>query len=91
MDIEKRLELLKKIQKVEAPPFLLTRIRERIDSSSIEKAPATWRFGFIAAAVVVLSLNVSIFFKSSRTENKNGIGEEINSMDLSNTNDLYNE
>jgi hypothetical protein len=91
MDIDKKLELLKKIQKVAAPSFMLTRIMERIDSSTIEKAPTTWRFAFIAASVVILSLNVSIFFKSSGKQNENGIEEVISSMELSNTNDLYHE
>jgi hypothetical protein len=91
MDIEKRLEQLKKIQKVDAPPFLLTRIMERIDSSAIEKAPATWRFAFVAATAVVLSLNVSILFNSSGKQNEKGIEEVINSMNLSTTNDLYHE
>jgi hypothetical protein len=91
MDIEKKLELLKKIKEVDAPPFLLTRIKERIDSSTIEKAPATWRLAFVTAAIIVLALNVSILFKSSGKQNEKGIEEVISSMDLSNTNDLYNE
>jgi hypothetical protein len=91
MDIDKKLELLKRIKEVDAPPFLLTRVRERIDSSIIEKAPATWQFAVVAAAVVVLSLNVSILFKWSGKQNEKGIEEVISSMDLSDTNDLYNE
>jgi hypothetical protein len=91
MDIEKRLEQLKKIRKVDAPPFLLTRIRDRIDSATIEKAPTTWGFAFIATSIVVLVLNVSILFKPSGKQNEKGIEEVVSSMDLSNANDLYYE
>jgi hypothetical protein len=91
MDIDKKLELLKKIQKVDAPPFMLTRIMEHIDSFTIEKAPTAWRLAFVGAAVVVLSLNVSIFLKSSDKQNESGIEGVISSMELSNTNDLYND
>jgi hypothetical protein len=90
MDIDKKLDLLKKIQKVDAPPFMLTRIMERIDSPITQQAPATWRFAFVTAAIFVLALNVSIFFRSSDKQNE-GIAEVISSMELSTTNDLYNE
>jgi hypothetical protein len=91
MDIEKKLELLKKIQNVDAPPFLYTRIKQEIDSSIGEKAPATWRFAFIASSVVVLILNAFILFNLSSKQNEKGIEEVISSMDLSNINDLYHE
>jgi hypothetical protein len=91
MDIDKKLELLKKIQKVDAPPFLLTRIMERIDSHTIEKAPASWRLAFVATVIVILGLNVSILFNSPGKKNEKGIEEVISSMELSNTNDLYDE
>ena len=91
MDIDKKLELLKKIQKVDAPPFLLTRVTERINSYTIEKAPASWRLAFFAVAIVVLGLNGSVLFKSLEKQNENSIEEVISSMKLSNSNDLYNE
>jgi hypothetical protein len=91
MDIEKKLELLKKIQKVDVPPFLLTRIMERIDSATIEKAPTFWRLAFIALSMVVLALNVSILFKPSDKQNKQGIEEVISSMELSTSNELYHD
>jgi hypothetical protein len=74
---------------VDASPFMLTRTMERIDSSTIEKAPTTWRFAFIATSVVVLSLNVSIFFKLPGKQNSNDIEEMVSSMDLSNANNLH--
>jgi|694.fasta_scaffold04963_20 hypothetical protein len=91
MDIDKKLELLKKIQPVEAPPFLLTRIRASIDLPTGEKLSATWRFAFVAVALIVLTLNVSAFFTLSNNKSSKGIEEVVNSMELSNSNDLYHE
>lgn len=91
MDIDKKLELLKKIQKVDAPPFLLTRILARIESPGSMPAPASWRLAFIAVLITVLSLNVSLFLKSSDSADSRGIEEVVYSMELSNSNDLYHE
>ena len=91
MDIDKKLELLKKIQKVDAPPFLLTRILGRIDSAIIGKAPATWKLAFIAVALVMIALNISILLMSSDQPTTQGLSEVISELDLSTSNQLYNE
>lgn len=91
MDIDKKLELLKKIQKVDAPAFLLTRVLARVQSPERMPAPASWRLAFIAASTVVLILNVSILFKSAGKQNEKNIEEIAASLELSNTNDLYND
>jgi hypothetical protein len=91
MDIDKKLELLNKIQQVDAPPFLLTRIMASIDSPTDEKLAAKWRFAFVSTAVIVLTLNVSAFFALSTNQSSRGIEEVIYSMELSNSNELYHE
>ncbi len=90
MNINEKLDLLKKIDRVEAPPFMLTRVMQRVKSPSAP-APSTWRVVFFAIAIIILSLNVSIFFISSSTENNDGIGEVISSMEMSTTNELYHD
>ncbi|MBA4145592.1 MAG: hypothetical protein C0523_07510 [Cytophaga sp.] len=91
MDIDKKLELLAKIKRVEAPPFLFTRILERIDSRAMEKAPATWRVALVTATLLILTLNVSVLFRASDKPKESDVEEVINSMRLSRTNDLYHE
>ncbi len=91
MNIDKKLELLKKIQRVDAPPFMLTRILQRVQPPSSAPAPVAWRLAFVVTAIVILSLNVSIFFKSSSTKSSKGIEEVVTSMELSTTNELYHE
>ncbi len=89
MNIDEKLDLLRKIDRVEAPPFMLTRIMQQVKSSNVTPAPSTWRVAFVAIAIVILSLNVSIFFKASSTETNDGIGEVVSSMELLTTNELY--
>jgi hypothetical protein len=91
MDIDKKLELLKEIQKVDAPPFLYTRIKQEIDSSISEKAPTNWRLAFAMIAILIFSLNVFILLNTSGIKKNGGIDEVVSSMGLSNSNDLYNE
>jgi hypothetical protein len=91
MNIDKKLESLKNIQPVDAPPFLYTRIKQEIDSSIGEKAPANWRLAFATIAILIFSLNISILLNTSSTKKNDGIDGVVSSMGLSNSNDLYNE
>ncbi len=59
------IELLRKVRQVEAPPFLLTRIRARIDAARAEKLPAAWAWAGTLAFGLLLLLNVVL---AARTE-----------------------
>lgn len=88
----KELESLSKINKVEAPPFLLTRIRARIASLN-EAAPVQWKWALAATALLVFALNAAAILK---TEIKNdrpepGLEQVIKGMNLSPSNGLYDE
>jgi hypothetical protein len=93
MNIDKKLDLLKRIKEVDAPPFLLTRIRQKIQNLADVEAPVKWKWAFALASVVMLVLNISVLVKSSAVSpvKKPGIENVINSMNLSSANDLYNE
>ena len=95
MNIDNKLDLLKQIKEVDAPPFLLTRIRQQIANLNNVEAPVKWKWAFAASAILILALNVSIFFKSDETtasSGKNtGIENVVKSMNLTNSNNLYNE
>ncbi len=95
MNINTKLDLLKQIKQVDAPPFLLTRIRQQIDNLSNVEAPVKWKWAFAASAILILALNVSIFFKyddTTASAGKNtGIENVVNSMNLTTSNQLYNE
>ncbi len=95
MNIDNKLDLLNKLKQVDAPAFLLTRIRQQINNLGNVEAPVTWKWAFALSSLLILALNISIFFKSndnaSAISKTGGIENVINSMNLSTTNDLYHE
>ena len=92
MNIDNKLDGLKKIRQVDAPPFLLTRIRQQIQSLQDAPAPVKWKWAFAVSTILVLALNISILFKSTDTQpTKPGIENVVKSMNLSSANNLYNE
>lgn len=91
MDIEKKLALLQKIHREEAPPFLYTRILASIDSRIYQPAPVSWKLCLVAAFSVVIALNVSIFLKPSNSQNSHSIDKVVSNMELSTENELYHD
>jgi hypothetical protein len=91
MKIDNRLDKLKNIQRVDAPAFLFTRIKQQIENLAQAPAPARWRFAFVSVAIILLILNMAVLIRSSRIEKRSGVEQVINSMHLSSSNDLYHE
>ena len=91
MSIDNQLDKLKKIRQVEAPPFLFTRIREKINSLTERSAPVKWQLSFVAIAILLIVLNTEIIVRSSRTTDNSAVDQVVNSMQLSSSNDLYHE
>ena len=89
MNIDHNLDALKKIEQVGAPPFLLTRIKQQI--RNLENAPVKWRWAFAVSATVIITLNLSVFFSNDISTKTNSIETVVSSMQLSNSNTLYNE
>ncbi len=91
-NIDNKLDLLKQIKEVDAPPFLLTRIRQGIDNLHNAEAPVKWKWAFAIISIFLLLLNLSIFFKTPATTNKKaGIESLVTTLNLSTSNSLYNE
>ncbi len=91
MNIDNKLDALKKIKQVEAPPFLLTRIKQQIQNLGNAPAPVKWKWAFAASTIIILALNFSIFLTRSGSDKNAGIETVVSSLHLSNTNALYNE
>jgi hypothetical protein len=95
MNTKNELDLLKQIKKVDAPPFLLTRINQQISALQNTKAPLVWKWTFAASIIVLLITNISIVVSSTKsttpTNNNNNIENIVSSMSLSSTNELYHE
>jgi len=91
MDIEKKLELLKNIRQVDAPPFMLARIKERIHTISNPVTPVQWKWAFGLAGLIMIALNTFVYLSGNKAENKGSIETLVGTMDMSNTNELYHE
>ena len=79
--------MLEQIQKVDAPPFLLTRIKQKIENtrSSNFSPYLAWSLG--VSFVLVLLLNIGVLLsKTTETKSTNNIA---NTMDLLPKNTLY--
>ena len=91
MNIDNKLDKLKNIRGVDAPPFLFTRIKERIDSIGNTPVSTQWKLAFVLAALLILALNTGVLVQSSERENKNSITDVVSSMQLSSSNDFYHD
>lgn len=91
MDIEKKLELLKKLSRVDAPAFLLTGIKERIRQTFHEPAPVRWKMAFTALAIVVLIVNIIAVARSEKQAAGKGPEVIFRAMQLSSSNEFYYE
>ena len=97
MNIDNKLDALSRIKQVDAPHFLLTRIKQQIRNLENAPAPVQWTWAFAASTVVVIALNLFIFLgtndssTTTNTVNTDGIETVVSSMHLTNTNTLYNE
>jgi hypothetical protein len=91
MNIDNKLDKLKNIRRVDVPPFLFTRIKERIDSMSDAQVSKQWKLAFALTALLIVALNTGIIFQSSGREKKNNITDVVSAMQLSPSNDFYHD
>lgn len=81
------LELLDQIQKVEAPPFLMTRIRQKIDAAAANQIPGSWVWSLGLSFILVMGLNIAIIVNNMQVPATDD--NIVNTMNLSPDNALY--
>lgn len=75
------LDILSKIQKVEVPPFLYTRIQQKIENGN--DLTFTKRLGWSLAVsfIIVLVMNVVVLsYKTSQSKDQNNLAQEMGLM-----------
>ncbi|MBP6673470.1 MAG: hypothetical protein KA247_09990 [Bacteroidetes bacterium] len=90
MNIDTELNTLQKIRPADAPPFLFTRIEQRIASRSDSTTSVKLRFVVVSSLFVLAVLNVIAV--SSFTVDRDpdtGIRHLASEMNLSSSNNLY--
>lgn len=85
--MENELGILNKIQKVDAPPFLYTRILNRVQNKMKETVPVKWAVAAAACLLILITINISVI-QSSKESNNTNLSEVFS---LQTTNSLYNE
>lgn len=91
MNIDNRLEKLKKISRVDVPPFLFTRIKQSIDSIKDAPVSVKWKFAFVTSVIILLALNIGMLTNFSKKKNVQELEQVVSSMQLSSSNDFYYE
>jgi hypothetical protein len=91
MNIDNKLDKLKRIDKAEVPPFLFTRIKQSIDSMNEAPVSMKWKFAFVTSAIIMLALNIGIINKTSNKTETKSIEQIVTSLQLSSENEFYND
>lgn len=88
---EINLDILGKIERVEAPPYLYTRIESKIQSERNESLPKSWIY--IAGVIGCLLLMFNIFSLTQSIESPipKGLLEYSEIIEMNSSNQLYND
>ncbi len=87
-----KFDLLKKVRKVDAPPFLLTRIQARIRRNEAERPPASWQWAGSLAFGLLLLLNALAIKQPATPSGSSDPSESlVQNFQLDQTNQLYVE
>lgn len=85
ISVEKQLEILHSIKKVEAPDSLLGKIQQRIENVEAAVIPMNWIS--VAAAVAVLFISIDVYVIKQNSTSKTNLTELVPSQN----NYLYHE
>jgi len=91
--MEKEFQKLKKIQKVEAPPFLFTRIEQKVKNLDSDHIPFRWVLSTSLSLCILLILNINLLSTSIQATNtsNNDLELILEDMQLNTSNQLYYE
>jgi hypothetical protein len=90
--MNQEFDILDKVRPVDAPPFLYTRILQRVQALRERPIPLRWKLTWAAAGLFVLLLNVgTLLGEGSKkqvppADSGAGVGGYVNTI-----NDIYND
>ena len=87
--MEQNFDNLKKVRRVNVPPFLFTRIENGI--GSLNDAPVQWKWALGIFAIFIVGINIGLILKTTVSVSETRFGEVITEMHLSTSNALYDE
>lgn len=83
------VDILEKVQKVDAPAFLYTRILSRIENKVKETVPVKWAVVAAACLLLLITVNITVIQSAKQSNTANADLSEVFSLPTSNS--LYNE
>lgn len=87
----KKLDLLKKVRRVETPAFMYTRIQTKIRAARTERLPVSWQWaGGLAFSMLIMG-NVFYFSKIENGTQQSSVETLAESMQLQSKNQFYDE
>jgi len=91
MNLENRLNKLSEINQVDAPPFLYTKIEQRIRNLQEKKINPVFKFAFTGLIAFILITNVLVLNNYYASKKSNNLEVVVQNMQLRNNNTFYNE
>lgn len=85
-----KIESLRKVRRVDAPPFLLTRIEAKIRAAEVERLSVAWQWAGALAFGLLIFLNLSAV-KPGQTNQPDTTSQLVESLNLHPSNQLYHE
>nr|WP_294893971.1 hypothetical protein [uncultured Pedobacter sp.] len=90
--MESKLDLLSKIEKVDAPPFLYTQILQKIESRKQIEISLVKQWSLAIAFILLIILNVSVLMNNSTAKQSDKQTENLaNGLGLITNNSLYHD
>lgn len=83
------IELLSHIQQVDAPPFLFTRIQQKIKEEKENQLSPKWAWTLGISVLLFMTLNIALFSSHNRENKQNYEQEMAQSFQLLPNNTLY--
>nr|WP_294858821.1 hypothetical protein [uncultured Fluviicola sp.] len=80
-----QLQSLGKIERVEVPPFLFTRIRAKVQEELFDRLSTRQTVVYLTGIALIIALNVMILGRGNADKDENLVSE----MNLAPTNQLY--
>jgi hypothetical protein len=84
------IDLLKKVEKVDTPLYLMTRIKAKINADEAEKLPIAWQWAGSLTFVVLIIGNI-YFSNLSNFGTKHAEETLVTNLNLQSNNQLYDE
>ncbi len=87
-EMEQTLDILNNIKEVDASPFLIIRIQQKIEIDKKNSISTPWVFSIAATIFILLCLNVFTIAKKPKI---NEVSSLAKNMNLINNDNFYNE